>query len=166
MILNSQGIYIDTTNKNGQTPLHIACLKGAAAVVLVLLDHGANAHLLDRRGQSPLGNALLKNHPDIVKILPRGKDCNSELINNISSIHNHREIVRFIIEEVDFENWRCQGHILIKSAAERNDKEMMAILIEKGVQDDYVKDDCDGTSESEEDSDEDSDVNSDGDDGS
>ena len=121
---------------------------------------------LDRRGQPPLGNALIKNHPDIVKILSRGKDFKSELTNNIAAIRNHREIIAFIIKEVDYENWRCQGHILFKSAAERNDKEILAILIEKGVENDYVKDDCGGTSESEKDSDEDSDVDSDEGDGS
>ena len=98
--------------------------------------------------------------------MSRGKDCSSELTNNIAAIHNHRDIVRFNLEEVDYEYWKCQGHILFKSAAERNDKEMMAILIEKGVKDDQVKNYCGGTSESEADSDEDSDVNSDEDDGS
>jgi len=164
IILSSQAICIDTVNRNGQTPLHIACLRGAVAVVQSLLQHGAGTDILDKRGHSPLGNALVKNHPEIVKIISRGKDCTSELTSNISAISNHREVVRFIIEEVDFEHWRHQGNILLKSAAERNDKDMSAILIEKGVQSEYIKDDFVETSDSEEDSDEDSDVNSDEDD--
>ena len=163
-LLGKGGININTQNKNGQTCLHVACLNGSVNVVRILLDHGAEIGLVDAKGNTPLHNAMTKNQPEIVKILPK---VTADLVNNLVAISNHRAIVRYIVQEVDYDSWKHEGHLLLKSAVIRKDGETAALLKEKGVQeDDELYCSSDGTSDSEEDSDEDSDIDSDEDCGS
>ena len=53
LLLSMPGIEVDPPNNYGRTPLHIASMYGNWPVVRLLLQHGANAHMLDRRGYTP-----------------------------------------------------------------------------------------------------------------
>ncbi len=52
------GVDINAANGQGQTALHAAALKGYDQVVEFLADHGANLEAKDRRGNTPLDEAL------------------------------------------------------------------------------------------------------------
>jgi uncharacterized protein len=52
------GVDINAANGQGQTALHAAALKGDDQVVEFLADHGANLEAKDRRGNTPLDEAL------------------------------------------------------------------------------------------------------------
>ncbi|GKY96269.1 hypothetical protein MPSEU_000586400 [Mayamaea pseudoterrestris] len=53
VLLNADGIEVDALNALGQTPLHIACMRGNWPVVRLLMEAGADTHILDRRGYTP-----------------------------------------------------------------------------------------------------------------
>ena len=53
LLLGTSGIEIDALNVMGQTPLHVACLRGNWPVVRLLIDAGADTSIVDRRGYTP-----------------------------------------------------------------------------------------------------------------
>lgn len=53
VLLGSTGIELDAINSSGQTPLHIACMRRNWPVVRLLLQAGANASLVDKKGYTP-----------------------------------------------------------------------------------------------------------------
>jgi len=53
ILLKTPGIEVDATNSVGQTPLHVACLRGNWIAVRLLLQAGANVDIADRRGYTP-----------------------------------------------------------------------------------------------------------------
>ena len=57
-ILTGNGADINTRNKEGVTPLHIAILKKNVGVARLLCDNKANIHTLDAKGKTPLLLAL------------------------------------------------------------------------------------------------------------
>mgnify|MGYP005997982205 CR=1 FL=1 len=52
---------LNVVNKEGQTPLHVACLQGFSNIVSLLIQHGAIVTNCDKQGNTPLH--LLVNHP-------------------------------------------------------------------------------------------------------
>lgn len=80
IFLIGEGANIHKANDIGETPLHIAILKGAAAVVELLIGLGANIDTPTKSGQTPLMYAeragmhateahRLKNRKDIVRMI-------------------------------------------------------------------------------------------------
>ena len=51
------------------TPLFIAATKGYTAIVLLLLQHGANPNIKNIDGLTSLHNAVYERHIDVVKLL-------------------------------------------------------------------------------------------------
>lgn len=66
---------INAKNKNGNSILHIACWKGDADMVLMLLMRGANVNITDSKGYSPLLVAIEFGHDALAMcLLERGAD--------------------------------------------------------------------------------------------
>ncbi|KAJ3072853.1 hypothetical protein HDU98_002776 [Podochytrium sp. JEL0797] len=64
---------IDTTNQKSQTPLMIASSKGLTKSILMLLDLGANASLVDEDGSTALHYAMSYGHAEAsVVLIERG----------------------------------------------------------------------------------------------
>ena len=57
------------TNKEGRTPLHIACVSGNLDGVKLLINHGACVCTKDIGNNTPLSLAVLNNHSSIVSAL-------------------------------------------------------------------------------------------------
>lgn len=53
LLLRAEGIEVDALNTVGQTPLHIACLRGNWVVARLLVQTGADPNIADRRGFTP-----------------------------------------------------------------------------------------------------------------
>lgn len=68
--LHPQGADVNaTTDYDGRTPLHIACVEGNTEAVKFLLQHGASTQVKDRFKCSPLDDAIKFRHKEIVKTL-------------------------------------------------------------------------------------------------
>ena len=62
-------IAINEKNKYGLTPLQQSCLEGNLALVMLLLDHGANIEGKDKNGWTPLHFAIVSGHCNITSLL-------------------------------------------------------------------------------------------------
>ncbi len=54
---------------DGWTPLHVACEKGHASVVRLLLERGADVNARDGKGRTALVLAGQQGHKDVVRLL-------------------------------------------------------------------------------------------------
>lgn len=54
---------------NGNTPLHVAALRGEAVAVRLLLEAGADPNAVGERGCTPLHHALEKAHRNVARML-------------------------------------------------------------------------------------------------
>ena len=64
-------IRINTTNQNGNTPLHVAAKSGHKEVTSLLLKCGANVNTADSDGKTPLILAAENGHVEMVREFPR-----------------------------------------------------------------------------------------------
>lgn len=65
----SQNIAMETPNQDGLTPLAIACLNAHGEVVRLLLDHGADAKVIDNQRRTILHLAVSGKSEEIVKMV-------------------------------------------------------------------------------------------------
>ncbi|KAI9005416.1 ankyrin repeat-containing domain protein, partial [Gaertneriomyces semiglobifer] len=68
------GVFVDTTNKQGLSALHLACRSGHSEIVARLLAAGANRHAVGHKGTSALIEAIKANSIDCVCHLLEGDD--------------------------------------------------------------------------------------------
>ncbi|KAG1552253.1 hypothetical protein G6F51_001342 [Rhizopus arrhizus] len=62
-------INLNCVDYDGRIPLHVACREGHFRIVEYLLLHGSSIHLRDRSGHTPLFDAVLEKHADVVALL-------------------------------------------------------------------------------------------------
>lgn len=78
-----QDYQISLLNKNLETPLHIACLKGETEIAKILIKRSKNLNLQDHEGNTPLHKAMEchdNNKKIIIHLIKNGCDINK--INN------------------------------------------------------------------------------------
>ena len=75
------GFPIDQRNSQTYTALMVAAYNGQEAATDLLLEHGANACLQDKRGNTAMMGAVIKAEFNIVKRL-YAKECDASLTNN------------------------------------------------------------------------------------
>jgi ankyrin repeat protein len=68
-ILLENGAKVDVPNGNGATALTFAATFGHTALIQLLLEHGANKHLRDRFGKSPVDYARIQENYDGLKLM-------------------------------------------------------------------------------------------------
>jgi len=66
------GIPKNLTNASGDTLLMLASYHGHAATAKMLLSTGADANVLNGRGQSPIAGAVFKGYDEVVRVLHEG----------------------------------------------------------------------------------------------
>ncbi|KAL3827158.1 hypothetical protein ACHAXA_006713 [Cyclostephanos tholiformis] len=71
LLLAAENVEIDARNNYGRTPLHIAASRGNWHVARLLINAGADAHILDKRGLTPGSRARKRGMviPNDLKIL-------------------------------------------------------------------------------------------------
>ncbi|XP_043986803.1 BRCA1-associated RING domain protein 1 [Gambusia affinis] len=91
-------------NLRGETPLHLAAIKGDVDSVKELLDQGADPNLKDNAGWTPLHEACNLGHLAAVKVLvARGALLNTPGYENDSPLHDavrngHAAIVKLLLQ--------------------------------------------------------------------
>lgn len=95
---------INATDSNGLTALHIATERGHAAIVQILVRHGADPNIQDVDGQTPLHVATYHLHPKTVRYLLK-KAASPELadVEGATPLHlaawiGNEELVRMLSE--------------------------------------------------------------------
>lgn len=68
MLLKAKAL-VDAVDRDGSSPLHVACYVGGLASVKALVQAGANLNLADERGHTPLHKACFSGNPTIVQFL-------------------------------------------------------------------------------------------------
>lgn len=78
-LLHQSRQHLNTKNKVGFTPLHIAAISNHVEVVEVLLKAGAKIDIQDNDGNTPLHRAIMNNQPEMVGFLiDQGADVEIE----------------------------------------------------------------------------------------
>ncbi|XP_067114899.1 BRCA1-associated RING domain protein 1 [Osmerus mordax] len=91
-------------NFKGETPLHLAAIKGEVEAVKELLEQGADPNLKDNAGWTPLHEACNLGHQRVVEVLLReGALLNTPGYENDSPLHDaarngHAGIARLLLE--------------------------------------------------------------------
>lgn len=67
--VNQPPIGVDTINKAGETPLHIAAERGYVKLARTLLMHGANIEAKDNASSTPLVGAMLREQDEMADFL-------------------------------------------------------------------------------------------------
>uniref|UniRef100_A0A8D8C2E1 asparaginase n=1 Tax=Culex pipiens TaxID=7175 RepID=A0A8D8C2E1_CULPI len=81
--LKGYGANVSGENCDRRTALHVACCEGNLEVVQYLLQNGAAVHLRDRYDRTPLADAILNDHHQIIRLLIK---CGAHLTGSIRAI--------------------------------------------------------------------------------
>nr|XP_042907958.1 uncharacterized protein LOC107440007 [Parasteatoda tepidariorum] len=124
--LVKMGADIEKENKNGHTPLHVACLFGNIPIVQYLIKNSADPNMVDKIRFSPLHFATYGNHLEVVKIILESRKCslNSKTFEGdtalcIASSNNYTDMTK----------------VLIKNGADVNDGDPLFKALMQGHQD-------------------------------
>ncbi|KTD42871.1 ankyrin repeat domain-containing protein [Legionella parisiensis] len=106
--LVQQGINLNSVDPNtGETALYFfAYQRDDPEILEVLLNNGANMHIKNKNGMTPLDIAIVKGHIESVRVLLNHKsalDCDSLTSNNDSPVHlaikeNNIEVLKLLID--------------------------------------------------------------------
>ncbi|XP_051046845.1 ankyrin repeat domain-containing protein 12 isoform X2 [Phodopus roborovskii] len=94
---------INKRNERGETPLHMAAIRGDVKQVKELISLGANVNVKDFAGWTPLHEACNVGYYDVAKILiAAGADVNTQGLDDDTPLHDsassgHRAIVKLLL---------------------------------------------------------------------
>jgi serine/threonine-protein phosphatase 6 regulatory ankyrin repeat subunit B len=118
IILNC-GINVDTTNKNGYTPLHVAAKCGHTEITRVLLKSCASVNTPESSGRRPINLAAVNGHIEIIRQLLSAEaisDCSKSLY--LAATRGHVEVVRDMLNYcASVNNTNDEGFTPLRSAA-------------------------------------------------
>jgi len=126
--------------KYGETPLHIACVRGHYLVVNMMIGKGANLNIKNINGVTPLHAAMNFGHADIAKLLIlNGADINIKTANGWSPLHTasyngHIGIVELLLEKgYNINTLTNDGWTPLYTAIQANHDEVVKCLIGMGA---------------------------------
>ncbi|XP_065828708.1 uncharacterized protein [Oscarella lobularis] len=130
---------IHKRNERGETPLHVACIRGDSDAVQKLIEQGAQINCGDHAGWTPLHEAANHGHGEIVRILlENGADPNALGMDDITPLQDaitngHNEVVTILIEigDADSRIQNAAGQNAIDLAKEMNQTDLVQRLLQK-----------------------------------
>lgn len=99
------GAKTDIHNKESNTPIHIAVVKGNQEILAILLENGAEIEIKDKYNNTPLIHAIHFNNAQMCEMLIHaGADINKFDDNGLTPLHiavdnNYIEILRLLIHK-------------------------------------------------------------------
>ena len=93
---------IETSDKEGYRPLHVAAFRGHRDIAAILLDRKANIHAKNNWMRTPLFDAVLTGHlPMITLLLDRGAAYDQQDINLMTPLHwaaekDHVDVIQLL----------------------------------------------------------------------
>ena len=134
----SKGANINSTDKDGETPLSAAAQAGYLNAVKVLLDHGANVNLADKRGRTPLDYAIEFEHQDVTDLLrsQRGAKGIGTIFDAAKSCDTAK-VKTFLEEDPKLldsqDNWGAGGRTPLHYAIENGCTNTVGFLLQAGA---------------------------------
>lgn len=132
----------EAKNEQEQTALHLAALRGHAAVVEVLLAVKATVDPLDKQFATPLHLACIKGHLQVVRVLVTGKadvrktlgDGGPEPL-HLAAFHGHPKIADFLLGKGAALQVKVgmNGATALHLAAFQGYAELVELLIDRGA---------------------------------
>ena len=135
------GADINTTNKEGQTPLLAACEQGNIEIATLLMKNGAQINATNK-GERPLLNlACAKGNIEIVTLLiENGADINKVDVDGRSPLilacrNGITEVAKLLIKQgAEFQQVNREGETPLLAACEQGNIEIATLLIKNGAQ--------------------------------
>lgn len=143
-LLQTDPKLVSDIDKNGDTPLHVACLHGQLAAVQALIDAGAEVNAKNSYGAftpGDLGNIFSSNnHQDPVSLLTVHGVDTRDMKNGYTPLHlslfasRHKEIVQLLIAKgADVNAQAASGATPLFFAVLRHQPDDVKILFDKGA---------------------------------
>uniref|UniRef100_A0A8C8SRA9 Ankyrin repeat domain 12 n=1 Tax=Pelusios castaneus TaxID=367368 RepID=A0A8C8SRA9_9SAUR len=94
---------VNKRNERGETPLHMAAIRGDVKQVKELISLGANVNVKDFAGWTPLHEACNVGYYEVAKVLiAAGADVNTQGLDDDTPLHDsassgHRDIVKLLL---------------------------------------------------------------------
>uniref|UniRef100_A0A1I8HQE7 ANK_REP_REGION domain-containing protein n=1 Tax=Macrostomum lignano TaxID=282301 RepID=A0A1I8HQE7_9PLAT len=112
-LLQEDKVEINTSNIDGLTALHQACIDNKLELVRFLCEHGADLHARDKEGWTPLHATALGGHTEIAKyLIKRGA--------SLTSANSDGDLPVDVAEQSEMRNLLRTGLPDVEEAAARN----------------------------------------------
>ena len=125
------------TDKNGNSPLHIAAQRGFDEIVELLVNFDGDVNRINDNGFSPLHLAAIKGHTKVIQILlQRGafvnlRDQSGKL--SFSDSLGYQEIAPLSTHSWKIRQYRSKGATALYFAIQNNHREAVQLLLESGA---------------------------------
>lgn len=134
------GVDLNTSDKAGDTPLHIAAVRGYQEITSLLIAEGASVNARNARELTPLHAAAWGDHIEIVELLfAKGSDINARGEHgatplHVSALSGSNETMAFLIANgADINASNKDGTTPLHAACLTGQKEAVNLLIKKGA---------------------------------
>jgi len=134
------GAKVNEIDSLGETPLHVAAMRGYRGIASLLLENGANLNAGDVRGLTPVHMAAWRGNRDMVDLLlNHGADMNARDKDGLTPMHTaaldgRKEIVALLIGKGADVNVKSNKSLTpLHVAALSGNRETVALLIDKGA---------------------------------
>jgi len=134
------GADVNSIDKLGETPLHVAVVRGYRGIAVLLIEKGAEVNAGDVRGLTPVHAAAWRGYRDtVVLLITNGADINGRDKDGVTPLHaaalaGRNETVALLIEKGADVNAKNKNNLTpLHAAALSGDKETVVVLINNGA---------------------------------
>ncbi|XP_069775679.1 histone-lysine N-methyltransferase EHMT2-like isoform X3 [Narcine bancroftii] len=141
MLLDDHDPNFQIDQHSRRMPLHAAAQKGCLEICHILLQAGAIVDVCDKLQRTPLMEAIMNNHYDVVKLLAKQGACVFHKELDASSCLHHAakngnvQMVQFLLAtgQVDLNTQDSGGWTPVIWAAEHKHIEIIRLLLDRGA---------------------------------
>jgi ankyrin repeat protein len=138
--LIAAGADVNAKDKLGETPLHIAAVRGYNEITSLLIDEGVNVNTRNKRGLTPLHTAAWSGHKETVALLiAKGANINAKDQDGVTPLHvsalsGAKNTMTLLIDKgADINAINKDGMTPLHAAALTGQKEAIELLVKKGA---------------------------------